>query len=110
MSPGESWIASSFILFSSIIISSPGPSIGGSIGGFPINGVAPETVIVLTLTLSATTTVNITSFVVSDVVKRKLLKLEVNDDMVGPEVSVLVMVIVSVDVEEFPCVSVAVKV
>ena len=48
--------------------------------------------------------------VVSDVVKRKLLKLEVNDDMVGPEVSVLVMVIVSVDVEEFPCVSVAVKV
>ena len=70
--------------------------------------VAPETVIVLTLTLSATTTVNITSLVVSDVVKRKLLKLDVNDDMVGPEV-LFCYVIVSVDVEEFP-VSVAVKV
>ena len=86
------------------------PSIGGSIGGTPINGVAPETVIVLTLTLSATTTVNITIFVVSDVVKRKLLKLDVNEEIVGPDVSVFVIVIVSVDVEEFPKLSVAVNV
>jgi hypothetical protein len=44
------------------------------------------------------------------VVKRKLLKLDVNEEIVGPDVSVFVIVIVSVDVEEFPKLSVAVNV
>ena len=79
-------------------------------GGVPIKGIAPETVIVLTLTLSATTTENITLLVGREVVKIKLVKFAVKEDITGPDVSDLFIVIVLVELEVLPKLSVADKV
>ena len=73
----------------------------------PINGVAPETVMVLTLTLSATTTENIILFVGIEVVNIKLLKLAEKEDITGPEVSDLVTVKETEEDEELLLTSVA---
>ena len=64
----------------------------------------------LTARLSLTTTVKVSVFEVFEVVRLILLLLLVNEVIFGPDVSVLLIVIDSVAVVEFPALSVAVKV
>ena len=75
-----------------------------------VSGVAPLTVIDLTATLSLTTTVNVINLVLRDVVNVKLLVLDVKVEILGPLVSVLLIVRLSLAVEVLPALSVAVNV
>ena len=83
----------SIILFSSIIISS------SSSLGISWIGVAPETVIVFTKTLSATTTVKITIAVLDNDLTVTSLKSGKNALITGPVLSSFTTVIL-IDVEE----------
>ena len=104
VSPGANSIVCSTILFSSIIISSSSSS------GISTIGVAPLTVIVFTKTLSATTTVKRTTFVL----EREETVIEVTFGkkalITGPVLSSLTTVRVTEEEEELLFTSVAEKV
>ena len=104
VSVGSSCMICSLILLSSMIISS-----SSSLGTSGI-GVAPDTVIVLTATLSATTTVNVTVLVWEVLSNVKLVELAINDEIEGPVESAFVIVIVWVSVLVYPLWSLTVNV
>ena len=98
VSSGAKSIVSSVILLSSIIISSPPPPPPPPTPPPPPlegRGVAPETVTDWTLTLSATTTVKVTVDNSAVDVRLTSVLSAPNKEILGPEVSVLLTVILS---------------
>ena len=69
-------------------------------------GMAPETVIVSTATLSATITVKVTVVVCEEVETTTAVDVDVKEEMAGPVESLFVIVTVSVSVEILPSTSV----